>query len=258
MSTAICWSTVPRPRLGLIARELRPGGVARRDDIDDLDNQFGAGMRVRELARLFVMPDLQDFNPPEEQDSPAHVVSREPAFKHIGRWLQQPGLRDNGNTCLFILGDAGMGKTSLLVMLKLRHLTARLPGGYDCLLLKLGRDTIEQLDAVEDPARTLLLLDSLDEDTEAQAAHEGVDARLEGLLVRMVRFRRAILTCRTQFFPESSPHFGKQHHFLVGTKYECALKYLALFDDRQVERYLRGKFRPTLARRFLGFWLGPR
>jgi hypothetical protein len=47
---------------------------------------------------------------------------------------------------MFILADAGMGKTSLLLMLKLGHLLSFWPKGYDCLLLKLGADTLERLD----------------------------------------------------------------------------------------------------------------
>lgn len=69
-----------------------------------------------------------------------------------------------GHTQLFILSDAGMGKTSLLLMLKLAHLFSFWPKRYNCLLLKLGPDTLERLRAHPNKGDTVLLLDALDED----------------------------------------------------------------------------------------------
>ncbi len=134
-----------------------------------------------------------------------------------------------------------MGKTSLLLMLKLWHLSGRVPEATGCRLLKLGPDTLREIEETKDPANTLLLLDSLDEDPEALKSGHDADARIQALLPRVAGFRRCLITCRTQFFPETSGHLAKHGHFIVGP-YECALKYLSLFDDGQVELFLRAHF----------------
>jgi|GEM_PF-2360146 len=218
---------------------------ARRDELRALENEFG---RTQELARHYVIPDLQDFSPPDQVHSPGLIASREPAFKSVDGFLRRP-LDENGNRCLFVLGDAGMGKTSLLVMLKFRHLTGSLPGARYCTLMKLGSDTLDRIDAGPHPAQTLLLLDSLDEDPEAHDPSAGADKRLLDLLPRVVRFQRTVITCRMQFFPEMSRHLTTlPGHFVIGA-YECPLKYLSLFNEEQVEEYLARRFRPNRRRR---------
>jgi formylglycine-generating enzyme required for sulfatase activity len=227
-----------------IAGKVRQLERSRSQELAIIEGEFG---KLRDLHRRYIVPDLQDANPPDAWHSPARLGSREPAFDLIKRFFETQNLQDNGNRCLFLLGDAGMGKTSLLLMLKFRHLTALWPTGYHCELMKLGPDTVPRIEAIRkdgDPARTVLLLDSLDEDPEAHRDAEGAEKRLLDLLPRIARFHRVLITCRTQFFPEIARHFTTlPGHFVVGP-YECALKYLALFDDVQVEKYLRKCFPP--------------
>ena len=56
---------------------------------------------------------------------------------------------------MFILSDAGMGKTSLLLMLKLMHLTCFWPQKYSCQLFKLGDDTLQRVRAFAEQRRDL-------------------------------------------------------------------------------------------------------
>ncbi|MCP5526125.1 MAG: SUMF1/EgtB/PvdO family nonheme iron enzyme [Verrucomicrobiales bacterium] len=211
------------------------------EELVHLERVFG--MNIRDLDRSYVVPDFQDFNPPDEVDSPSLNVSREPAFNSVDRFIRRENLKENGQRILFVLGDAGMGKTSLLLMLKFRHLTSLFPTDHHCVLLKLGPDTEADIKAIEDPVHTVLLLDSLDEDPEAHGHASGAAGRLEALLPLVCRFHRVILTCRTQFFPETSRHFTTlDGHFMVGD-FECPLKYLSLFAAEQVDAYLRKRFR---------------
>ena len=138
-------------------------------------------------------------------------------------------------------------KTSLLLMLAFRHLSSAQPDGQECVLLKLGPDTLDRIAAVPNPARTVLLLGSLDEDPAAHSHARGPEGRLLELLPRLVQFHRIILTCRTQFFPETSVHLTTlAGHFVVGP-YECPLKYLSLFSDTQVEGLSATTLRTWLA-----------
>ncbi len=227
----------------------------RAEVIQAVEREFGQDLRL--LERCYVTPDLQDFNPPDEMNSPSLIVSRQPAFQLIDDFIARPSLTESGQRCLFVLGDAGMGKTSLLLMLAARHFASRKTGNQDCVLIKLGPDTLGRIAAVPNPARTVLLLDSLDEDPAAHDHAEGAQGRLLELLPLLVGFHRVILTCRSQFFPENSPHLTTlQGHFVVGP-YECPLKYLALFNDAQVDEYLAKHYRPggvfqRLSRALLG------
>jgi hypothetical protein len=174
---------------------------------------------------------------------------RQPAFEVIDAFLKGDfAPLGDGRTQLFILSDAGMGKTSLLMMIRLMHLTAFWPKGYDCRLLKLGSDTLETVRAQPNQARTVLLLDALDEDPTAWRRIEG---RLTEILDATRNYRRVILSCRTQFFPETAADaFGRPGRVQVGG-YTCPMVFLSLFDDDQVDAYLRRRFPDTLGQRLL-------
>lgn len=231
-----------------LSKELRRIGGVGQDELVTIAKEFG---NISNLDLEYIVPDLQDFNPPDEKNSPGLNVTREPAFNFVDRFVRRLNLAENGNRCLFILGDAGMGKTSLLVMLKYRHLTSFLPTCHDYVLLKLGPDTMDRIAAISNPANTVLLLDSLDEDPKAHGMPGGAQERLLELLPVLVRFHRTVITCRTQFFPNASRHLTTLAGHFVIDPYECPLKYLSLFTDEQVELYLWKRFRPGPVRQLL-------
>jgi formylglycine-generating enzyme required for sulfatase activity len=211
---------------------------ARRDELAHIGDVFGDPLQ---LARFYVEPECQHHNPADrhEDQEPVSQV-RAPAFQVINAFLRGDFTPlGDGRTQMFILSDAGMGKTSLLMMMRLTHLMAFWPRGYDCLLLKLGEDTLERVAAHQDKAHTVLLLDALDEDPLAWGA---IEARLVALLDATTRFRRVIISCRTQFFPETgSDAFGRPGRVEVGG-YTCPMMFLSLFNEDQVEAYLRKRF----------------
>ena len=94
----------------------------------------------RELARFFVEPKCQHHNPADRHEDLEPIAQvRAPAFEVINDFLRGEFTPlGDGRTQMFVLSDAGMGKTSHLMMIRLMHLTAFWPRGYDCLLLKLG------------------------------------------------------------------------------------------------------------------------
>ncbi len=204
-----------------------------------------------QLARFYVEPKCQHHNPADrhEDDEPMSQV-RAPAFDVVNDFLRGDFTPlGDGRTQMFILSDAGMGKTSLLMMVRLMHLMAFWPPGYDCLLLKLGEGTLDAIAAHPDKANTVLLLDALDEDPLAWGA---IESRLVTLLDATVQFRRVVLSCRTQFFPEAgSDAFGRPGRVEVGG-YICPMVFLSLFDDAQVDDYLSKRFPDAWHRRLSG------
>ena len=162
-----------------------------------------------------------------------------PIFTTINEFLDKSTPLSDGRNQMFILADAGMGETSLLVMLKLSQLLDFWPKGYECLLLKLGFDTLQGITDHKNKSKTVLLLDALYEDTEA---HERIVERLEELLEASQNFRHVIITCRTQFFPKTDlDPFGRPGQVTVGT-FTCPILFVSLFNDRQVQEYLLRRF----------------
>lgn len=120
------------------------------------------------LAKLYIEPDFQPFNPAnmstdEPDDVDEHFRIR--AYEWLDSFLIKPRRRD-GRHVAFILSDAGMGKSSLLSMLKMTSTQGSWPG-IQFRLFKLGKSSLDDIKNCEHPLETVLLLDSLDEDPEA-------------------------------------------------------------------------------------------
>lgn len=83
------------------------------------------------------------------------------------------------------------------------------------------------------------MLDALDKDP---LAWGNIESRSVALLDATTEFRRVILSCRTQFFPETgSDAFGRPGRVEIGG-YICPMIFLSLFDEEQVDAYLHKRF----------------
>lgn len=195
-------------------------------------------IKPEELAPLFIEPDIQPTNP-IDSDNAFEDLYRVPLNKQISHFLQSASDISDGRHQMFILGDAGMGKTSVLAMLKLAHVNAFFSRKYNCVAIKLGSETIIKIKKIENKSKTLLLLDALDEDKEAIGR---IRERVLELLKETQSFYRVIFTCRTQFFPKTQElTFIRQDRIRIGG-FTCPVNYLSLFSDMQVREYLVKKY----------------
>jgi hypothetical protein len=199
----------------------------RKQTLELLADTFGDPIS---LSKYYIEPDCQQVNPADYSEDEAIV--REPIFRRIEAFLSGDAMRTNNQ--LFILSDAGMGKTSALLMLKLAHLTSFWPRRYDCELLKLGRTTLQDISGIQSKRNTVLLLDALDEDPNAWG---NIRERLTEILQASKPFRRVVITCRTQFFEARHDPFNKRGQVEV-SGYICPVVYASLFSDQQIESYL--------------------
>ncbi|RWX45610.1 Formylglycine-generating enzyme, required for sulfatase activity, contains SUMF1/FGE domain [Candidatus Electrothrix aarhusensis] len=191
------------------------------------------------LKGLYIEPYLQDRNPADVMQEDLLAAARQPAFERINEFFQGSlPLEKDGRHQMFILSDAGMGKTSLLLMIKLMHLTSFWPPGHNCALLKLGDDTLERVQALPNKGETVLLLDALDEDPQAW---KRIRDRLLDLLRASEDFRRVIVSSRTQFFPEMESDRLGRPEIKVLSGYHCPVLYLAPFTDVQVQEFIHRK-----------------
>lgn len=202
----------------------------RSAEIQKINDVFGD---CENLANYYVEPNCQHGNPADEDDiaSPISV----PIFQVINKILNRVSVERDGRNQLFVLADAGMGKTSLLVMIKYFNLCSFWPQEYDCKLLKLGPETISEINNTKNKSKTVLLLDALDEDPFAWKSYE---RRVRDILRESTNFRNVIITCRTQFFPISGNDPFYRAGMINFLGYTCPVLYLSLFDDEQVEDYL--------------------
>jgi len=191
------------------------------------------------LAKSYIQPDGQDVNPVDRKEDEG-LTSRSELIKLIFNFFKHQHFNQAGNNQLVILADAGMGKSALLGMLKMMHLTAFFPQEKECVLLKLGQDTLAKVAEIHNRLGTILLLDSLDEDP--CLATQGAKARLIELLDATRDFYRVIITCRTQFFPEYEADTLKGPGFFRVGGYVCQLKYLSYFNDDQVLAFLNKRY----------------
>jgi formylglycine-generating enzyme required for sulfatase activity len=216
-----------------IFKQLSKISKKRKTELEKIKDIMGGGIDPLDLVKCYVEPQSQEINPADSADEDFNV-SRQSTFEKLNEFVETGNLTNPGNNVMFILSDAGMGKTSLLAMLKLIRLTSFWPRQYECELFKLGEKTLDEAENIDEKRKTILLLDALDED---KTASGGVEQRILEILDATRGFHKIIITCRTQFFPAlESP--GKIE---VGG-YKCYAKYLSFFDNKKVEEYLIKRF----------------
>jgi formylglycine-generating enzyme required for sulfatase activity len=232
--------------LGPLWKKLKAIRGEREQEIQRMKSEFDDPY---DLARFYVEPNCQQHNPADrEEDQEPRSAVTSPVFKTISGFLEGDyAVTRSGKNQMFILSDAGMGKTSLLVMLKLTYLTSFWPQHHHCELLKLGPDTLDRIKAIPAAGDTVLLLDALDED---RSAWGKIQERLLQILTETSHFRRVIVSCRTQFFPDTSADpFANPGRVKLGG-FVCPMIFLSLFDDQQVEEYLEKRYPDTWFRWF--------
>jgi len=214
-----------------LAKALKAIGSERTTALRKLEDIFGDPVS---LANNYIEPYCQQFNPADFEDESRYLV-REYLTSRLEHFFGgDPKVKDRH---LLILADSGMGKTSCLMMLKLAELNAFWPKQTTVQLFKLGKGTLDEIARLKG-AKTILLLDALDEDPLARGR---VTARLTEVLVATQKFYRVVITCRTQFFSAGTDPFDRRGVTEVGG-FVCPVVYLSLFDDSQVLKYLNRRF----------------
>jgi hypothetical protein len=217
-------------------KQLKSFRKKRENELNEINNTVLFTDPLR-LIEVYVEPNCQEVNPADRHDED-FFTSKQPLFKKISEFLSIRSFQQ-GNNQLFILSDAGMGKTSSLVIMKLLFLSSFWPKEFACRLEKLNEGTVETIRNIENKRKTLLLLDSLDEDP---TAYGRTEERLLEILEATKTFGKVIITCRTQFFPDHDVDpFEIPGRIRIGA-FICPSKYLSVFDDTQVSEYLEKRF----------------
>jgi hypothetical protein len=185
----------------------------------------------------YVRPDCQDIDP-AGGDEPRLVYGvRCPLFKAFDDFLDNTTEFRYG----FLLADSGMGKTSALLNYYARSLRKVRRTRVALVPLNIP-DADERIKSIPLKTETVLLLDALDEDTQAIDDHV---ARVRNLVTLTREFRRVLITCRTQFFSKDEEIPRRTGLINIGARaagqpaeFQFHKLYLSPFSDAQVRKYI--------------------
>jgi hypothetical protein len=218
-------------------KKLRKRIVDRREELDEIADNFGDPLQ---LARSYIEPFCQNKTPADYSDDGTKMIVGRPVFGLINEFMQpKRELLASRSKQLIVLSDSGMGKTALLVMLKLAHLCSFWPKAYDCKLLRVSTIDLAALENLPKPESTILLLDALDEDPMAVGR---IGARFAEVLAITSKFYRTVITCRSQYVvPDLTSSSGQLGRVTVET-IQYPTIHLSPFYDHQVDDYLKKRY----------------
>ena len=132
---------------------------------------------IREYARYYIRPFCQECDPAQQEEPRHQDAQQEDLFSRVDVMLRHP----TDYRYILLLAGTGMGKTTFCLNYYAHH-RRRWKRKYDLVVLPLGRpDVDKRIATIKKRANTVLLLDALDEDTQAIGDHAG---RVRDLLER--------------------------------------------------------------------------
>lgn len=204
----------------------------------NLDPYYSSADTSRSI-RYYIEPFCQDVDPAGAEEPRFVYGVRQKLFEALDDAL----LRETEFKYIILLADSGMGKTSAFINYYARHLRRWRHQNQIALIPLYRSDADDRIAAIENKSETILLLDALDEDTQAIVDHAG---RIRLLLKATSDFHRIILSSRTQFFPKEEEIPVRTGLFKLGptkagetAEYYFHKIYLSPFSNRQIVKYIR-------------------
>jgi hypothetical protein len=200
---------------------------------------------IQQSTKYYISPKCSNIDPAQEEEiRQALMATRESLFKKIDDFLDD---HDSSKRHLLILADSGTGKTSFVLNYYAHNLRRSRNKSQNLFLVPLGlKDADTQISEYENKNETVIFLDALDEDTKAIEDHR---TRIRHLMDACRDYKRVIITCRTQFFPNDEEMPVETGIARVGPRkagekgvYEFWKLYLSPFDDNDIDLYLQKRF----------------
>ncbi|MCI5211928.1 MAG: hypothetical protein D3910_24830, partial [Candidatus Electrothrix sp. ATG2] len=197
-------------------RQLKQFTDERAQELSQLGDDFPAPL---ELTRFYVEPCLQPYRPLPRRSGVASPDPCQSAFSLLNSFFASgPPYRRDGSHQLILLGEPGAGKSSFLLVIKLMQLAGFWSKNYNCQLVTLDEHTLDRIRAMGNKEKTVLLLDALNEDKQAQKYPLG---RILTLLQAGEPFYRVIISCRSHFFPAMIPDSTGRLRIRALSGYNC-------------------------------------
>jgi len=233
----------------LVWTRLRPI-IKEKKDRRALIDAFGKGpfdeKTIEKSTHYFIRSKCSNIDPAQEVEiRHALAAAQDDLFMMVDKFIFQ----ENPVHHLLVLADSGMGKTTFVLNYYARHVRKRRRDKIKLAIVPLGHKDADQYIANVpecDRKDTVIFLDAFDEDT---GATSGYLERLSALMEACCKFRRVVVTCRTQFFKrdeEIPVDTGmariEPRGCEVGGHYEFRKIYLSPFDDSDVSRFLKKRY----------------
>ena len=214
--------------------------------LEDLHPYFSKSS-VQKVKDLFIETHGQNISP-SKADEPSSYKEEDkpqPLIPQFLNWaFESPG---SDNQFHLILADSGMGKTTFMINLYLSYIANTKGEGFSIRLFPLNYPNIEReikrLISAGAHRSTILLLDAFDEDEKAYPNY--VD-RIDELVNLTHEFRKIVITCKTQMFPNEYEVPGELKIPKPGTVkpsfHEFNTMYISPFNDGDIQTYLLKKF----------------
>lgn len=189
--------------------------------------------------------------PPDDNEDPEDSIRKVVSENLMNKYLKDILVKENtGKNLYYVIAGSGMGKTTFAVNLLKQYINKYTDETkpYDIYLFNIGNkktfNLINEIDK-EIQRKSILILDALDENTEAVNYYEEFIHVLEELIKD---FRIVIITCRTQFFDDkdsepkvSSLYYRDSKDGAIKYK-KCINHYISVFNDEEIEKYIKQKY----------------
>lgn len=203
------------------------------------DSAFEIEVKRCKRKEVYVQPRLTDTSPYISDNSiqNQHLWKQNLNAYFIDKIFKES---NDDDKVFCILADTGMGKTTALVNLFYSYVNkynkTNLP--FEIRLLSFTDENIfDKINALDNKSNTILLLDAVDESSEAQD-----DDKYSEFLKKLEQtyrdFAFVITTCRPQFFGEGKDEFDNTNVRRNSYFVRCKKLYLDYFDNTQVSEYL--------------------
>jgi|ETNmetMinimDraft_22_1059887.scaffolds.fasta_scaffold00059_20 hypothetical protein len=144
-----------------------------------------------------------------------------------------------GGNQLWVLGDQGVGKSTLLQLLKIAYELEYRTGPLQFEYMSLDSRSIERISRIENPQATVLLLDGFDE-VRMDAGSER--AYCLELLAATEGFCRVFVACDNRFFFQSVCDRNRGDGDGIVGEFDCVTMVLLEFVEEQVDAYLELRY----------------
>lgn len=197
--------------------------------------------RLSIIKSKFFIKTMGQYNVPIEGS-----VENNDRFPLVNYFIDQIFIKNDLNKKRFIvLGESGMGKSTFITSLifsyfqKYRYKT--IP--YNIYLVYLGNEDatsrIKELSKNIDANKSVLILEAMDESTEAQ---KNIEEYIEFITKTSLSFKYVIITCRTNLFidEQSFPKYTGFYDGLDLLKFKII--HISPFSEQEIMQFLDDKF----------------